>query len=146
MVANTFSFCFSCMPWSSHSCNDSKYSYITRNICNQCVDSFKTLFGASLEASSTIVTTIETRLIVYSMFHVTWTTYKFNRNQLGTVLAYVMSSVPWSNQRAHLVISEKLLSKEFHCRTKDHKLDGIKRLLNLQSYFPSIILVSMTDK
>ena len=26
----------------------------------------------------------------YSMFHVTWTTFKFNRNQLGTVSAYVM--------------------------------------------------------
>ena len=25
------------------------------------------------------------------------------------------------NQRAHQVISEKLLSKEFHCRTTDHK-------------------------
>ena len=25
----------------------------------------------------------------YSMFHVTWTTFKFNRKQLGTVLAYV---------------------------------------------------------
>ena len=36
------------------------------------------------------------RLVVYfySTFHVTWTTFKFNRNQLGTVSAYVMSSVP----------------------------------------------------
>ena len=57
----------------------------------------------------------------YSMFHVTWTTFKFNRNQLGTVSAFVMISVPWSNQRAHQVISEKLLSKEFHCETTDHK-------------------------
>ena len=57
----------------------------------------------------------------YSMFHVTWTTFKFNRNQLGTVSAFVMASVPWSNQRAHQVIGEKLLSKEFHCRTKDQK-------------------------
>ena len=56
------------------------------------------------------------------MFHVTWTTFKFNSNQLGTVSAYVMISVPWSNQRAHQVISEKLLSKKFYCRTKDHKL------------------------
>ena len=71
----------------------------------------------------------------YSMFHVTWITFKFNRNQLGTILAFVMSSVPWSNQRAHQVIDEKLLPKEFHCRTKDHKLDGIRRLLSLQSYF-----------
>ena len=30
----------------------------------------------------------------YGMFHVTWTTFKFNRNQLGTVSVYVMSSVP----------------------------------------------------
>ena len=28
-------------------------------------------------------------------------TFKFNTNQLGTVSAYVMSAVPWSNQRAH---------------------------------------------
>ena len=26
----------------------------------------------------------------YSMFHVTWNTFKFIRNQLGTVSAYVM--------------------------------------------------------
>ena len=39
--------------------------------------------------------------IFYSMFYVTWTTFKFNKNQLGTVSAYVMSSVPWSNKRAH---------------------------------------------
>ena len=26
----------------------------------------------------------------YNMFHVTLTTFKFNRNQLGTVSAYVM--------------------------------------------------------
>ena len=57
----------------------------------------------------------------YSMFHVTWTTFKFNRNQLGTVSAFVMISVPWSNQRAHQDICEKLLSKEFHCMTTDHK-------------------------
>ena len=30
----------------------------------------------------------------YSMFHVTWTTFKFNRNQLGTFSAFVMMSVP----------------------------------------------------
>ena len=57
----------------------------------------------------------------YSMFHVTWTTFKFNRNQLGAVSRFVMISVPWSNQRVHQVISEKLLSKEFHCGTKERK-------------------------
>ena len=72
------------------------------------------------------------------MFHVTWTTFKFNRKQLGTVSAYVMSSVPWSNQRAHSVISKKLLSKEFHWRMKDHMLDGIRQLLSLQSCFPPL--------
>ena len=54
------------------------------------------------------------------MFHVTWITFIFNRNQLGTVSAFFMSSVPWSNQRAHQVISENLLSKEFHCMTANH--------------------------
>ena len=57
----------------------------------------------------------------YSMFHVTWTLLKFNRNRLGTDSAFVMISVPWSNQRARQVISEKLLSKEFHCGTTDQK-------------------------
>ena len=76
------------------------------------------------------------------MFHVTWTTFKFSRNQLGTVSAYVMSSVTWSNQSAHQVISEKLLSKEFHCRTKDHKLYGIRLLLSLQSYFSHYISIN----
>ena len=33
----------------------------------------------------------------YGMFHVTWTTFKFNRNQLRTVLSFVMISVPWNN-------------------------------------------------
>ena len=46
------------MPWSSHSCNDHKYSYFTRNICNRCIDSSKVLFGATSEACSAIVTTI----------------------------------------------------------------------------------------
>ena len=55
------------------------------------------------------------------MFHVTWITFKFNKNQLGTVSAFVMISVPWSNQRAHQVIREKLLSKELQCGTTDHK-------------------------
>ena len=67
------------------------------------------------------------------MFYITWTTFKFNRNKLGTVSAYVLSSVSWNNQ----VISEKSLSKEFLCSTKDHKLDGIRRL-SLQSYFPPL--------
>ena len=30
------------MPWSSHSCNDRRYSYFARNICNRYVDSFET--------------------------------------------------------------------------------------------------------
>ena len=48
-------------------------------------------------------------------------TFKFNTNQHWTVSAFVMISVIWSNQRAHQVISEKLLSKEFHFMTTDHK-------------------------
>ena len=59
------------------------------------------------------------------------------------VSAYVMSSMPWSNQRAHQVINEKLLYKEVHYRTKDHKLDGIRRLL---SHISPIISVSVTGK
>ena len=44
------------------------------------------------------------------MFHVTW-----------TVSAFVMISVRWSNQRAHQVIGEKLLCKEFHCGTQGRR-------------------------
>ena len=77
------------------------------------------------------------------MLHITWTIFKFNRNQLGMVSAYVISSLPWSNQCAHQVISEKFLSKEFHCGTKDHKLD--KTAAQSSIIFSPIILVSMTD-
>ena len=65
--------------------------------------------------------TVVLKLNTCSMFHVTWTTLKFNKNQLGTVSAFVTISMPWSNQRAHQVISEKFLSEEFHCRTTDQK-------------------------
>ena len=58
MVANTFFLSFSCMPWSSQSCNDRKYSYFTRNTCNRCINSLKILFGATSEACSATVTTI----------------------------------------------------------------------------------------
>ena len=68
----------------------------------------------------------------YSMFHVTWTTFKFNGNQLGTASVYVVISVPWSNQRAHWVISGKLLSKEFHCRT--HRMDKRKSFVFARQY------------
>ena len=43
------------MPWPSESFTDHRYSYFTRNICNQCVDSSKILFGASYEGRSAIV-------------------------------------------------------------------------------------------
>ena len=57
MAANTF-LRFSHMPWSSHSCNDHRYSYFTRNFCNRCINILKILFGATSEACSAIVTTI----------------------------------------------------------------------------------------
>ena len=42
MFANAFLFkSFLRMPWSSHSCNDRRYSsYFTRHICNRCADTF----------------------------------------------------------------------------------------------------------
>ena len=63
MAANTF-LSFPRMPWSSHSCNDRRYSYFTPNICNQYDDSFKTLFRTRWQACCAIVTTIwrQTRL------------------------------------------------------------------------------------
>ena len=44
MFADTFLLSFLRMSWSSHSCNDRRYSYFTRNICNGYADCFKTLF------------------------------------------------------------------------------------------------------
>ena len=35
---------FPLMPWSSYSCNDRRYSYFIRNICNRYADSFKSSF------------------------------------------------------------------------------------------------------
>ena len=57
MFASTF-LSFPSLSWSSHSCNDRRHSYFTRNICSRYVDSFETLFGGSSEACSVIVTTI----------------------------------------------------------------------------------------
>ena len=37
------------------------------------------------------------------------------------ISAFVMIFMPWSNQSARQVIIEKLLSKEFHCETVNHK-------------------------
>ena len=50
---------------------------------------------------------------LYSTFNVTWTTFKFNRNRLGTVSAYVMSSVPWSNKRAIISLEKNYSPKNF---------------------------------
>ena len=57
MFADTFLLSFPRMLWSSHSCNNRKYSYFTRNICNRYADSFKTLFRTLLQACFVIVTT-----------------------------------------------------------------------------------------
>ena len=38
------------MPWSSHSCNDHRYSYFIRNVCNRYVDCFEILFRTWLQA------------------------------------------------------------------------------------------------
>ena len=44
IFADIFLLSFLRMPWSSHSCNDRRYSYFTRNICNRYADCFKTFF------------------------------------------------------------------------------------------------------
>ena len=43
MFGDTFLLSFLRMSWSSHSCNDRRYSYFSRNICNRYADCFKTL-------------------------------------------------------------------------------------------------------
>ena len=49
-------------------------------------------------------------LQIYNMFHVTWTTFKFNGNQLLTVSAFVIISVPSSN------VAIKSLTKNYSLR------------------------------
>ena len=73
---------------------------------------------------------------IYSMFHVTWTTFKFNRNQLGTVLAYVM----WLWLIALLMCTLKWLSstevqchKGFHLK---HKGPFTRSVLRIQFLAP----------
>ena len=44
MFADTVLLSFLRMPWSSHSCNDRRYSYFARNIRNRYADCFKALF------------------------------------------------------------------------------------------------------
>ena len=46
------------MPWFSHSCNDRRWLYFTRNICKQYINSFKTLFRTWSQACSAISATI----------------------------------------------------------------------------------------
>ena len=54
-------------------------------------------------------------ILTYSMFHVTWTTFKFNRNQLRTVSAYVI----WLWLIAFLMCTLKWLSSiEVQCRKR----------------------------
>ena len=70
-----------------------------------CFDSKKQIFlssGAHNSVNFQLIEIFSTELEIfgvnlYTMFHVTWTTFKFNRNELGTVSAFVMISVPWSN-------------------------------------------------
>ena len=47
-------------------------------------------FKAALSVIYSIQRNLRNHSSFYSMLHVTWTTFKFNRNQLGTVSAYVM--------------------------------------------------------
>ena len=60
----------------------------------------------------------ETRVMeLYIIFHVSWTSFKFNRNQLGTVSAYVM----WLWLIALLMCTLKWLSSiEIHCHKGLH--------------------------
>ena len=68
-----------------------------------------------------VIKTMLFKLGAYSMFHVSWITFKFNRNQLETVLAYVM----WLWLIALLMCTLKWLSsieipchKGFHLKPK----------------------------
>ena len=46
------------MLWSSHSCNDGRYSYFMRDICNRYIESFQTVFRTLSQACCAIATTI----------------------------------------------------------------------------------------
>ena len=49
---------FSGITWSLHSSNDRRYSYFTKKICNQYIDSFKIIFGVRSETCPAIVMTM----------------------------------------------------------------------------------------
>ena len=49
------------------------------------ISQFSFLFHYACAKSSILSITVIS--LSYSMFHVTWSTFKFNRNQLGTVSA-----------------------------------------------------------
>ena len=61
--------------------------------------------------------------------------------------------MPWSNQRAHQAISEKLLSKEFHCGTTDHKqilkivfIEKIKIVLQISDEISVLLIAALGSK
>ena len=116
VVADTLFKLFS-MLWSPHSCNDRRYSYFTRNICNRCIYSLKILCEASSEACSAIVTTIWRPSFIFAweqsfkqtkifFFHGTKTKISFDAMKLSRFCKlHLRTTVPFVT--AHLEI--------FHC-------------------------------
>ena len=81
------------------------------------------------------------------MFQATWTTFKFKRNQLGMVSAFVIISVAWSNQRAHKSLAKNYSLKNFtvglRTTSKYSKLGSLKIEIVLQiSDETSVLLIA----
>ena len=70
-----------------HSGTNGLWSNETNHIVELLIDISKVVKSISpgTDISFCVITTLD-----YSMFHVTWTTFKFSRNHLETVSAYVM--------------------------------------------------------
>ena len=86
MFADTFLLSFLRMPWSSHSCNDRRYSCFTRNICNRYADCFKILSNPVLKHVCTYIGVKKTSDIVTTEGHLLWKiiTYNFRQSKFST--------------------------------------------------------------
>ena len=97
----TLCVCFSCLP-----CFFLSVFLYLWNLCRK-----------KISLSQVRVSWSTSRINNYGMFHVTWTTFKFNRNQLGMVSAYVM----WLWLIALLMCTLKWLSNiEIRCHKGFH--------------------------
>ena len=63
----------------------------------------------------TLYSTLLSKQIIafYTLFHESWTSYDFNKNQMGTVSVQIITSVPSRNKLMHLVINKTYFPRDF---------------------------------